>query len=796
MAPEIVDLISDDEDEIVPLPGPSGNTHPEAGRPVATNGTINPALIARTRPAVQISRASQAGTPSSTPSSHTVQNSPANDEALKSPSSPLFVPSCSPDPEVNGDDIDNGNGTRRTRGKDIGKGKGRAASIPEIDLSQDTNDETNTNPPSASPPAVDRSWDYANGAFTEEDALKQAIALSLQEQSPDHDDNDDDDQDQGQAQPSGGNPVAAAAVPLPNWRSSSPVKYPVEMATSTTAATGTAPSSSLLSAKIRPFPSTAVPTSSNKAAPLSGVPDPASNLTDGRGAKENATPSPSTFSLARLDRRTMEAERLARLKRKHGHGETQEEQKGEEGAHPKFAKTTRLRQRTISPPPIKIKQAAKDQDKNKDKDIDNGKDGSVGIAKPSNNGGGCPNALSRDAVSLDDDDDPEDTLRTTTFYPDGVALKTYIPGYPATRTISFASLIAPSSHLESALLSSFNWNFEWLFPHFETRRTKFQLVVHAKSQAQRETIMRDWQGVPNVRLTFPPMDGNVNCMHSKLMLLFYANENEPDFPHGLRCRIVVPTANLVDFDWGVGSFMENTVWLIDLPLKGPSITTTTTAGRAEPPFQKSLKQFLKAQTVPGDVLRKLDQFDFGKTAKYGFVHSIGGKHTGQAWRTTGIGGLGRTITELGLATRDPIQVDYVTSSVGSLNDEFMESMYLAAQGDSGLTEYNRRINKKPSFGSPPSSWKHNFRFYFPSDDTVRASKAGPHRANTICFSRGWWQKPDFPRSNMRDCFSVRDRLLMHNKLLFARLASLVDKSESEKAGWVYVGSANLSESAW
>jgi hypothetical protein len=44
------------------------------------------------------------------------------------------------------------------------------------------------------------------------------------------------------------------------------------------------------------------------------------------------------------------------------------------------------------------------------------------------------------------------------------------------------------------------------------------------------------------------MDGQVNCMHSKLMLLFHPNY----------LRIVIPSANLVPYDWGeTGGVMEN-----------------------------------------------------------------------------------------------------------------------------------------------------------------------------------------------------------------------------------------------
>lgn len=51
---------------------------------------------------------------------------------------------------------------------------------------------------------------------------------------------------------------------------------------------------------------------------------------------------------------------------------------------------------------------------------------------------------------------------------------------------------------------------------------------------------------PNVRFCFPPMNGP-GAMHSKLQLLKY-----PD-----QLRIVVPTGNLVPYDWGETGVMEN-----------------------------------------------------------------------------------------------------------------------------------------------------------------------------------------------------------------------------------------------
>jgi hypothetical protein len=46
---------------------------------------------------------------------------------------------------------------------------------------------------------------------------------------------------------------------------------------------------------------------------------------------------------------------------------------------------------------------------------------------------------------------------------------------------------------------------------------------------------------------------------------------------------------------------------------------------------------------------------------------------------------------------------------------------------------------------------------------------------------------------MRDCQSQRGGLVMHNKMIFVQPRD--GGSEAGKA-WAYVGSANLSESAW
>ncbi|KAI9934072.1 hypothetical protein MW887_005145 [Aspergillus wentii] len=335
------------------------------------------------------------------------------------------------------------------------------------------------------------------------------------------------------------------------------------------------------------------------------------------------------------------------------------------------------------------------------------------------------------------------------------------------------------SDLELAVLSSFMWDMEWLFSKADTRKTRFLLLMQAKEESTKRQYESETASMKNLRLCFPPMDGQVNCMHSKLMLLFH-----PEY-----VRIAVPTANLTSFDWGEqGGLMENSVFIIDLPKKPEQVTS----GSSKTAFYEELVYFLKASTLHENIIAKLNSFDFG-----------------DSWKRTGYCGLGRAVNSLGLQVSKPINIDYVTSSIGSLTDEFMRSIYLAAQGDDGLTEYTLRTNKSfpaRSRTNPTqliqkataSEWKDDrFRVYFPSERTVSDTKGGPRNAGTICFQSKWYEGAKFPRHVLRDCETRRDRLLMHNKILYVRPDEPIIMQDNSKCrGWAYVGSANLSESAW
>ncbi|MCJ1463339.1 hypothetical protein MMC07_001946 [Pseudocyphellaria aurata] len=375
---------------------------------------------------------------------------------------------------------------------------------------------------------------------------------------------------------------------------------------------------------------------------------------------------------------------------------------------------------------------------------------------------------------------------------DGVVKKTWAYGHEREDDIKIEEVLQ-STDLKLAVLSSFQWDIEWLLGKLK-RSTLLIFVMQAKEDSTKRQYERETSTMPNLRLCFPPMIGQVHCMHSKLMLLSYASY----------LRIVIPTANLVPYDWGETGVMENMVFLIDLP-RLPA--DQDSARKNLTMFGQDLIYFLEAMGLDQKVIESIHKFDFSRTQNLAFVHTIGGAHSGtqEPWRRTGYCGLGRAIEKLGLKTSKALSIDFITSSVGSLNMGFLSALYLAAQGDDGLTEYGWRSssgtvkkagNVQAIKDKTQAQINESFHIYFPTRETVASSTGGTSSGGTICFQSKWYNSLSFPRGLLRDCRSLRKGLLMHNKLLFVRESSRDERQPSTSLAWTYVGSANCSESAW
>ncbi|CEJ59480.1 hypothetical protein PMG11_08104 [Penicillium brasilianum] len=396
-------------------------------------------------------------------------------------------------------------------------------------------------------------------------------------------------------------------------------------------------------------------------------------------------------------------------------------------------------------------------------------------------------------ASATNDPGDQPTAQPLMQYALGVVKKTHVAKKLRTgKDITIEEVLQPAD-LKVAVLSSFMWDIEWLFSKFDTKKTRFILMMGAKEEATRSQYRQETASMRTLDLCFPPMEPQVNNMHSKLMLLYH-----PGY-----LRVAVPTANLTQADWGENGLMENTIFLIDLPRieLGVKVEESNTS------FKEELIYFLKASNLRSDAIQALDEFDFSKTARYAFVHTIGGSRTGESWKRSGYCGLGRAVTQLGLQSSGPINIAYVASSIGSLTDEFLRAIYLAAKGDDGLTDYKLRNTRDSSAQTNDpqrrkmiqlgQEWQNRFSVYFPSDQTVREAHRNPeHTAGTVCFSSRWWLGAKFPRGILKDCESERG-VLMHNKIMYVWPSEPIQMPDgSECKGWAYVGSANISESAW
>lgn len=368
---------------------------------------------------------------------------------------------------------------------------------------------------------------------------------------------------------------------------------------------------------------------------------------------------------------------------------------------------------------------------------------------------------------------PSSTLK----YPNGVIKRTWAFGHTRTEDDIKIEEVLEKNTLRTGVLSAFQWDTNWIMSKINMAQSKLIFVMQAKEQSLRDQILSETEYLrKSLRICFPSMEGQINCMHSKLMLLFH--------PHKL--RVAVPSANLMKYDWGETGIMENSIFLIDLP-RLPEDQATQ---QELIPFGEELVYFLEKQGLDETVRRSLYKFDFSATAHLAFVHSTGGANYSEEMQRTGYMGLNRAVTDLGLTSDTDLQIDFAASSIGSLNDAQLRCIYTAARGVTDMDPAPKTRKAQPASTLP--SVRDQFRIYFPTLETVAASTGGVDNGGTICMQRKWWEGVNaFPRDCFRDHQSMRKGLLSHNKILYAR-----GHRNGEDVAWAYMGSANLSESAW
>lgn len=366
---------------------------------------------------------------------------------------------------------------------------------------------------------------------------------------------------------------------------------------------------------------------------------------------------------------------------------------------------------------------------------------------------------------------PQSQVDAVIQYPQGVIKRTFATKFPRTDDITIDELLqAPTINI--AVLSSFQWDAEWLSRKLSHTKVKQYWVMNARDAETQARWRRDLTdcGIPNLRIHFPPMNAAVGNAHSKYMLLVGEK----------KLRIVVSTANMEPEYWGEvknnwqPGVLENSVFLIDLPRRTDGLVGNV---NELTPFGRELVHFLEAQQLDSSIVKGVLKFDFSQTGHIAFVHSIGTVSDTET-HPTGLPGLAKAVQDLRLHNVDCIELDYAASSLGALDQTFLKRIYCAAQGLPYTT------TSKPV--------QESFRIYYPTEDTISSSIGGPNCAGVISLRKAHHDSSTFPVGCLRDYVSTRKGMLSHNKLLFARGQHV----DGKPFAWVYVGSANISESAW
>jgi hypothetical protein len=231
-------------------------------------------------------------------------------------------------------------------------------------------------------------------------------------------------------------------------------------------------------------------------------------------------------------------------------------------------------------------------------------------SKRKRDGSISPPPMKRERRDVEKESPASNGTKASLQFPEGVIKRTWSTYHPRDNDIKIEEVLQKDI-LKTAVFSSYLWDSDWLFTKISPAQTKMIFIKGADSEA----TMRKEEAVANemgIKMCFANLSqGPYSKMHSKLMLLFYA-----DF-----LRIVIPSANLMPYDWGETGVMENTVFLIDLPRHADGKVRSKEDLTF---FGQELYYFLERIGLWEKAREGLLTFDFSSTKELAFIHTVSG----------------------------------------------------------------------------------------------------------------------------------------------------------------------------
>ncbi|KAI3331033.1 tyrosyl-DNA phosphodiesterase I [Ustulina deusta] len=261
--------------------------------------------------------------------------------------------------------------------------------------------------------------------------------------------------------------------------------------------------------------------------------------------------------------------------------------------------------------------------------------------------------------------------------------------------------------------------------------------------------------------------GSGSC-HSKILLLVY-----PTF-----LRIVITSCNMMSIDTELG---DNQWYIHDIP-KRPSPSTRPPAG-----FEADLLSHMEALGTPKAFIDSIRGKYNYSTVKVHLITSVPGTCSGEKAERHGLLRLRRIVKQMDLKlpekdNAEELQLEICTASVGSLNARWLNGFYDCALGKDTLSTHDgaRDVPK--------------LKLFYPTmQDVNNADEVARDAASNIgCHTRPWNKAPVEIKSIFHHYESKDRGKLFHQKLILA----YNPRDTTQLPYYVYIGSANLSQSAW
>lgn len=256
--------------------------------------------------------------------------------------------------------------------------------------------------------------------------------------------------------------------------------------------------------------------------------------------------------------------------------------------------------------------------------------------------------------------------------------------------------------------------------------------------------------------------------HSKVITLVY-----PTF-----LRIVITSCNMMDIDTELG---DNHWYIHDMPKRTSPRQIPTSD------FEVDFLAHLKALGTPLEFIESIQGIYDYSTVKVHLVTSAPGTYSGAKAEQSGLLRLRHIIKglDLNLAQKKrqgKLQLEVCTASLGNLSAKWLDGFYDCALG--------RKFIETTGDPEVPRDLK---LFYPTAGDVRETDEEAQHGASNIgCHIRPWPQAPEAIKRLFHHYHSKDAGKLFHQKIILA-----YDPLElTASPYYIYIGSANLSSSAW